>query len=100
MVKTVISDDLLLSGSSVSKYSINEHLVRGFDSDEEFYILDGCPYSGWCELDLIYNYGCDPPRETHPFMPCWNGQKVGEAKFRAVVRSLHNIGDTPEIPET
>jgi hypothetical protein len=98
MAKTVISDDLLLSGSSVSKYSISEHLARGFDPDEEFYILDGRPYAGWCDLDLIYNFGCDPPREAHPFMPCWNGEKVSEAEFRAIVKSLHNIDDRPEKP--
>jgi hypothetical protein len=100
-VPTVISDDLLLGGPPlVSKWSIAAHLAREFPPDEEFYVYEGRPYAGRCDLDLMFDFGCDPPREAHPFMPCWRGQKVSEAKFRTLVNLLHGIGtpgDTEKI---
>jgi hypothetical protein len=95
LMTTVYSDDLLLGGAPlVSKYSIRDHLARGFDADEEYFIYEGRPHAGWPELDLIYNFGCDPPREAHPFLPVWRGQKVTETEFRRVVRAVHGIDET------
>lgn len=89
---TVLSDDPLLGGPPhVSGHSIRDHLARGFDADQEFYVLEGRPFAGWCDLDLIYDYGCNPPREAHPFMPCWRGQRVTEQEFRQLVRAMHGI---------
>jgi hypothetical protein len=51
----------------------------------------GRPYAGWCDLDLIIDFGCAPPHETHPFIPCWKSKKDSEAEFRTLVKAMHCI---------
>ena len=91
MTTILIDDSTFNSGPLKSAYTIKDHLDRGFDSEKEFFILNGRPYAGDCYLELIYDYGCNPPREAHSFMPCIKGTKVSEAEFRTLVCTLHHI---------
>ena len=73
--------------------TIRESLAEKFSPDAEFYVADGQPFVVFPDLDYAEDWSAYPIREVHPFYPVLSGQKIPEAEFRSVVRTMHAIGD-------
>ena len=41
--------------------------------------------------DYAQNWSTEPVREAHPFHPVFNGTKMTEADFRALVKAKHGL---------
>ena len=70
--RVVLSDDLLTSDESPVggwtarsddwvEPTMEERLARDFNSDADFYLVDGRPCVVWTDLDLAYDYSVAPP---------------------------------------
>jgi len=70
---------------------IRERLTEPIPADAECYMVDRRPHLLFADWDYAEDWSGEYVREVHPYAVAFGGgKKIGDAEWRALVRTRHN----------